>query len=79
MTHECSVELLEAVDGLVRERVEPCSDEASKGGWEHDAFGEASSTVKIQGGLEVKDVIMASIISSYLSREIFRLEGTIFF
>ena len=73
------MESFEAIDGLFEKWVEPCSDEASKGGWEHDAFGEASSTVKIQGGLEVKDVIMASIISSYLSREIFRLEGTIFF
>ena len=58
MTYECSVELLEAIDGLVGEEVEPCSGEASKGGREHAAFGDVDSTIKIQGGLEARDVIM---------------------
>ena len=47
MTHECSVEQLEAVDGLVGERVEPCSGKVSKNDWEHLSFDGVGSIVKI--------------------------------
>ena len=58
MTHECLVKLLEVVDGLVKERVEPCPGEAFKSGREHEAFGDVGSTVKIQRGLEARDVVI---------------------
>ena len=52
------MELLEAIDRLVGEGVEPCPNEASKGDREHVAFDSVGSTVKIQRGLEARDMVM---------------------
>ena len=58
MTYEYPVLLLEAVYGLVRKRVKPCSSESPNGSREHTTLGGISCIVEIQKGVRVKDMIM---------------------
>ena len=52
------MQLLEAIYGLVGKRVEPCSNESLKGNWEHATFGGVSNTIKVQGCLKARDMVM---------------------
>ena len=53
MAHEDSVELLEAVDGLDKEQIEPYLGHVLEGALEHSTLGDIGYVIKVQSGLDM--------------------------